>query len=140
MNFKFDGILLHSNSNSWVVENMQILSNGRRGINAEFSVYSRYLYNSILVNGDDGIACGEYCHVEGSNVSDNGSMGIRIRSGTVLGNTISSNRFQGIYDNFGIADTGFGNNTLISNSTTEGGDQVIDGLALHPNVCMPTPC
>jgi len=94
--FKFNGIVLASNSNSWVVEDMQILANNGNGIFALDTAYSRFLRNSILVNGANGIVCGGFCHIEGNNVSDNGLIGIQLRSGTVLGNTIISNGTFGL--------------------------------------------
>jgi len=133
--FRLHGIVLNVGSNSWVVENMQIIANGFDGVKADASAYSRYLNNSVLVNGRDGISCGELCHVEGSNVSDNGSIGIRLRSGTVLGNTIASNGGFGIVGTSpGSAVVGFGNNTIILNGTAPTDGPVVD---LHPNFISP---
>jgi hypothetical protein len=56
----------------------------------------------------------------------------------VLGNTIFANGYQGIYDNHGAADTGFGNNTLAHNA--QGSVQVYAVIPLQPNVCNPGPC
>ena len=131
--FASNGIILNGNSNSWVVENMQILSNGGAGIDAYASAYSRFINNTVLTNGKDGIQCGSYCHVYGSNISDNAEVGVYIKSGTVLGNTIFSNGDIGIFDSEGLADTGFGNNTLIGNA----GYSAVYVLPLHPNVCQP---
>ena len=137
--FKFDGIVLAGvGTNSWVVENMQIVNNGRDGISANDGYYSRFLNNSVLQNDRYGIICGYFCHADGNNVSDNGLHGIALRSGTVLGNTIFSNFFYGILDSAGSSDTGFGNNTIVDNNA--GGIQVSGVLSLHPNRCLPTAC
>jgi hypothetical protein len=139
-NFRIDGILLNGaggNSNAWVVENMQILANGEDGIAASASVYSRFLDNSILVNGDDGIFCGAYCHVEGNTIADNGGVGaLFVDSGTVLGNSIFSNGSHGINDGSPQGNVGYGNNTLSGNNS--GGDQVAGGTPLQPNACLPS--
>jgi hypothetical protein len=133
--FKFDGITLNGvGTNSWVVEDMQVVNNGRHGINAPQAYYTRLLNNSVLANASNGIVCREFCHVEGNNVSDNGGIGIFLTSGTVLGNTIFSNGNLGLYDAALPDDTGFGNNTIVSNNS--GGDQVNGPLPLHPNYCL----
>lgn len=65
--FKLDGIFLNGvGTNSWVVEDMQIVNNKRNGISAEFSYYSRFLKNSVLANANHGIACYNHCHIEGN--------------------------------------------------------------------------
>jgi hypothetical protein len=138
--FRIDGILLNGtggNSNAWVVENMQIVENGDEGVDAAVSGYSRFLNNSILVNGGNGISCGAYCHVEGNTIADNGYVGAVLLGGTVLGNSIFSNDFFGIVDGTaGTTDVGYGNNTLSGNNS--GGDQVDGGAPLQPNVCVPS--
>jgi hypothetical protein len=138
--FRFDGISLTGNSNSWVVENLQIVNNGRYGINAAVSNYSRYLGNSILVNGTgpqggSGIYCGHFCHVEGNTISDNFDNGVITLSGTVLGNSIFSNGDVGVGDYIDAADTGFGNNTIVGNAPN-----VYNVTPLQPNMCIPTAC
>ena len=72
--FKGNGIFLVAapNSNAWVVEDMQIVGNDQFGIRADVSHYLRFSNNLILVNGRAGIVCGEYCHVEGNTLADNG--------------------------------------------------------------------
>ena len=140
VNFKFDGIrLTGALVNSWVVKDMQIVGNGGRGIDGTTSHYSRFLNNAILVNGGVGIRCAEYCHVEGNNISDNGSYGVLISSGTVLGNTIFSNGSSGVSDSQGDEDTGIGNNTIARNSSG-GGFQTVNTRPMEPNVCSPTIC
>jgi hypothetical protein len=137
--FTSDGIRLVGNSNAWTVENMQIIQNGGSGISAVASAYSRYINNNIVVNGGPGIYCGDYCHVEGNTISDKGTHGVDIKSGTVLGNSIFSNAFYGIVDpTANPQDTGFGNNTIVGNYSN--GRQVYGAFALQPNLCKPTPC
>lgn len=139
--FKFDGIFLTGNSNSWTVEDMTIQSNGGVGINAEVSAYSRIVDSTISINGAFGIVCGSYCHIEGNNISDNGHNGISLESGTVLGNTIFSNIGYGIYDTGSQTDTGFGNNTIIDNNASDpSGLQVLFVIPLQPNACQPAAC
>jgi hypothetical protein len=136
--FKGNGIYLVAapNSNAWVVENMQIVGNDLSGIRADASHYLRFSNNLIVVNGLGGIRCGEYCHVEGNTIADNGGDGAALISGTVLGNSIFSNEYYGISDEGSAADVGYGNNTLSGNLS--GGDQVFYGVPLHPNACVPS--
>jgi len=136
-NFKYDGIRILSPGNAWTVEKMQIVRNSS-GIYADPSLYMRILSNSVLLNFNHGIYCGNSCHVEGNTSSDNGHIGIRALTGTVLGNTVYSNGFFGILG----ANTGFGNNTLVGNRANgpAGAPQVSGVVALHPNICLPTPC
>jgi hypothetical protein len=136
--FLSDGIRLTGNSNAWIVENMQIIQNHGSGVSADPSTYSRYLNNNIVVNLGDGISCGEYCHVEGNTIADNGNVGVYIRSGTVLGNSIFSNGNEAIHDWQTGFDTGFGNNTIVGNNG--GGIQATSVTPLQPNVCKPTAC
>jgi hypothetical protein len=139
--FKDNGILLLAapNSNAWSIENMQIVGNDDDGINAGQSHYLRISNNLILVNGRRGIDCREYCHVEGNNVSDNGDVGVQIRSGTVLGNSIFSNGSLGIYDPGSTEDTGIGNNT-VANNLPGTYRQTAGTVALQPNACVPNQC
>jgi hypothetical protein len=141
--FKGTGIFLVAapNSNAWVVEDMQIVGNDQYGIRADASHYLRLSNNLILVNGQAGIVCGEYCHAEGNTLADNGfarlAGGIELVSGTVLGNSIFSNDDgSGIVDEDPDTDVGYGNNTVSGNGA--GGDQVYFGIPLHPNACVPS--
>jgi hypothetical protein len=138
-NFKFDGIrLTGATVNSWVVKDMRIIGNAGDGIVASTSHYSRFLSNSILVNRH-GIRCGEFCHIEGNNISDNGGSGVFIRSGTVLGNSIFSNVGGGVFDSSAPENTGIGNNTIAANG--EGSDfQTRNTRPMQPNACHPTAC
>jgi len=136
--FQFHGIYLLGNVNAWRVENMQIIQNGRDGINAFESHYARFLNNSIVANGDDGIDCGLYCHVEGSTVSGNGGVGIVLYSGSVIGNTIMGNANTGVSDVTAEEDTGIGNNTIAGNAG--GLAQTFNTLPMAPNACLPSPC
>ena len=135
--FKGDGIVLVAapNSNAWVVEDMQIVSNDGFGIHANTSHYLRVSNNVILVNGKSGVLCAEYCHVEGNTIADNGDSGVTLVSGTVLGNSIFSNVLAGIFDG-GAVDVGYGNNTLSGNGGAT--DQVFAGVPMHPNACVPS--
>ena len=138
VNFKNDGIrIAGANVNAWVVNDMQVIQNGKSGIYAAGSAYSRFLDNNVIVNSS-GIICGDYCHLEGNSVSHNRYEGIVIASGTVLGNTIFANGGLAIF-NSGGADVGFGNNTIVGNSL-EGGPQTSGLKPLQPNVCAPTAC
>jgi hypothetical protein len=136
--FKGTGIFLVAapNSNAWVVENMQIVSNDGYGIRADTSHYLRVSNSLILVNGASGLWCVQYCHVEGNTIADNGSYGVLLSSGTVLGNSIFSNGSYAIVDSGAAIDVGYGNNTLSGNGPTA--DQVFGGVPLHPNACVPS--
>jgi hypothetical protein len=102
--------------------------------------------NLISQNGGgiaegDGIECGRFCHVEGNQVANNRGYGILIRSGSVLGNTIMANTYHGVANVVGASDVGFGNNTIIENYPSGGGQQIAGGLLrLQPNVCRPVAC
>ena len=134
--FRFDGVSLVGGSSGWTVENMNIQANGDDGIDSE-GFYSRYLNNTVTLNGDIGITCGYFCHAEGNSSSDNGWIGIYMYSGTALGNTVFSNVSHGLYEAL-PSDMGFGNNTIVDNNG--GAAQVSGGIALHPNACAPTAC
>jgi hypothetical protein len=123
-----------------IVENMRVLNNITAGINNGFGSYA-LIRNSIAAsNGFMGIACGYSCHVEGNIVANNGQRvgdyGVYLFSGTVLGNTIASNRDRGIHVPSNGTVVGYGNNTIFGNNL--GGQQVSGNLVrLHPNVCVP---
>lgn len=137
--FRFDGIRLVGNVNAWTVENMQIIQNQGAGIFAVESNFARYLNNSIVANGSNGLFCGEDCYVEGSTVSANGQDGIRIGSGMVITSNIFSNKIYGIHDfSTPQGDVASGNNTIIRNNA--GGIQTFAIKDLFPNVCQPTAC
>jgi len=93
----------------------------------------------IVGNGRDGIVCTYGCHIEGSLIAENFGRGIDLDQGTILGNTIVKNGLVGINALFG--GTGYGNNTLVNNSTrTAPGPEVSGGVQpLHPNVCNGCP-
>lgn len=122
-----------------IVEDMRIVNGGYGLINSEGS-FTRVQNSTIATNTAIGIVCGLSCHVEGSIVSGN-LWGISIQSGTVLGNTIFSNTYEGIQAGGAGASitVGFGNNTIMNNNG--GGAQISAHLkALHPNVCVPVAC
>ena len=137
--FKYSGIAIFNNQ--WVVEDMTITANGGPGIYATSGSYSRFVNNSIFVNGAGGILCNRYCHVEGNNITGNtGGDGVHISSGTVLGNTIFANASYGIFAVPGGGGVGFGNNTIGGN-LPGGSAQVYGDLqSLNANVCKPTAC
>jgi len=137
--FRNDGLRLTGNVNAWTIENMQIVENLGAGIYAPASAYARFINSSVIANGADGILCGHYCHVEGSTVSGNGGYGILLGDGTVLGSTLFSNRFYGVYDYATPGDdTGIGNNTISGNNG--GSQQTYNTAPLFPNVCVPDSC
>jgi hypothetical protein len=118
----------------WTVENMRIIENGRDGIRTGWN--SQIRDNTVSYNGAAGIACGEYCHVEGNIASKNlGLAAIEIGQGTALGNTITGNAQYGLW--FGVG--AFGNNTLISNHNGDLTKSQYFGAAsqLNPNHCNP---
>jgi hypothetical protein len=136
--FKNSGIAIFNNQ--WVVEDMTITANGGPGIYANSGSYSRFVNNSIFVNGAGGIICNRYCHIEGNNVTGNtAGDGVHVGSGTVLGNTIFANAGFGIYAVPGSGGVGFGNNTIGENHAS--GSQVFGDLkSLSANACLPTAC
>jgi hypothetical protein len=70
-------------------------------------------------------------------VSGNGSFGVSIETGTVLGNTINQNVSGGIAAIANNAKVGVGNNTIVDN----GSPQIFGSFAeLHPNRCFPGGC
>lgn len=130
--FEVTGIS-NANRGYLIVENMRIINNGL-GISNDFGPFSRIQNSTVATNVGDGILCGATCHVEGNVVSNNGGVGIGLRSGTVLGNTIHTNVGSGIL-NVANPDVGFGNNTLVNN----GVPQVVNVTAMFPNHCSPNP-
>jgi hypothetical protein len=134
--FELAGIS-HANHAHLVVENMTIVNN-YYGIFTTGS-FARIQNNTVAVNSYRGITCGPSCHIEGNVVSGNGDQGINIPSGSVLGNTISSNGSFGVISNSPSPGFGFGNNTVVSNN---GGSDQLDGSRsqLFPNYCAPTSC
>ena len=120
---------------------MTITANGGLGIYANGGSYSRFLNNSIFVNGAGGIICNQYCHIEGNNVTGNtGGNGVHVGSGTVLGNTIFANAGFGIYAVPGSGGVGFGNNTIGGNNPGGSAQVYGDLKSLNANVCQPTTC
>jgi hypothetical protein len=122
----------NDSSRSAVIENMRILSNGV-GI---FVGRDARIRDSTIANSPRGnIACLQSCLIEGNLItgSTNGA-GIALTGGTVLGNLIVSNKFNGLAAD--VNGTGYGNNILFGNN---GGGAQVGGAAfqLHPNVCVP---
>jgi hypothetical protein len=120
---------------SWVIENMRISANGA-GI--QLHHLARIQKNTLTINGSFGIQCMDGCHVEGNVISQN-FVGVDINSGTVLGNTIYSNRSFGIKARHTVpAPIAFGNNMLWMNNGSTGAQvQGMNLLPLHPNACLP---
>jgi hypothetical protein len=128
--FKQDGI--YARGALLIVEDMRVSENDGSGIQNEANGWARIVNSTVFGNLDGGIVCAASCHVEGNIVSNNTLSGVRIDSGTVLGNTIITNQGFGI---FGVSSaTGFGNNTILNNSagSTAGGPR-----PLFPNACLP---
>jgi len=148
-NFEFDGIV--TTGDRWVVKDMQVVDNGRDGFSAANPSGRHRLHNNgIMGNGDDGIDCGRYCHIEANQVTDNGSEGVScgachvegnllsvngsngafmVVGGLLLGNTILDNIFPGFATNSN--GVGFGNNSFCGND--EDGIQFAGGTAMPPN-------
>ena len=138
--FKLDGIHLEGvSSGGWAMEDLKIFGNGEGGIDAFDSDYHRLSRNSILRNNHDGITCGRFCLVEESVIVENRGDGIRLVSGTIIGNSLFSNDNFAIRDNTAPGDTGVGNNTLVGNNGL--GVQQADGVVpLDPNACAGSSC
>ena len=137
--FKNDGILLVGNSNAWTIENMKIIQNQKTGVNAEVSDYHRILNSAIVANGNWGVACQSFCHIEGNTVSGNGHFGIYLaNSGMVLGNSVFANGATGVWNNSHTpGNVGIGNNTFVGNGI---GLQTSETTEMQPNNCSPTAC
>jgi hypothetical protein len=129
--FKFDGI--NGSGDKWVVEDMRVVDNGRYGI-YPLGYSARVVNNTASENGLIGIRCHHHCLVEGNVVTENGSTGVAISSGMVLGNTIASNVGLGISAG---AVTGIGNNTISSNNGGFNPQVSNDAQPMHPNRCLP---
>jgi hypothetical protein len=132
--FKGDGIQMRGAL--LLVEDMRIEETRGRGVyeNGAGVGFARILKSTIFGNGRNGIFCGQGCHIEGNNISRNGTPGdyngVHLISGTVLGNTIIGNFGYGI----GVdLEAGFGNNTILGNSDATSGTLI----SLHPNACSP---
>jgi hypothetical protein len=131
--FKSGGIAA-ANLPYLIVENVRIINGGGFGINNPGGSFARIKSNTIATNLGNGIVCGNSCHVEGNIVSGNGGIGIRISTGSVLGNTIISNTKLGIES---LGAVGYGNNTIFNNNDLlqdVGGAGV--WIETHPNACF----
>jgi len=126
-------------NDSWVVDNMRISANV---YGVKLGNYARVQRSTFTLHQSYGLYCDDGCHVEGNVISKNYE-GVHINSGTVLGNTITSNKTFGIISNSTSASSvGFGNNTLwLNNLGGMGGSTAqVRGVALkqlQPNVCSP---
>jgi len=121
-----------------MIENMRII-NGGAGVTNALGVFTSVQNSVVATNRYTGIECGTSCSIEDNVISGNGQIGIRILSGTVLGNTIMSNGSDGIVgSNRAVDMVGVGNNTLAGNGTS----QILGNSMgfLHPNVCKPSSC
>lgn len=137
--FRYSGIYAVSRE-YLIVENMRIINGGYGIYNAGGARFARIQNSTIASNTNVGITCGRSCHIEGNVVSGNGSYGVNIETGTVLGNTIIENGYFGITAVAASAKVGVGNNTLVDNAGT-GGQQIQGAFSeLHPNLCFPTAC
>lgn len=123
------------------VTDMLVTGNGRYGIAAqaqqvpwETVAFASISNSKVTENGDIGIICGNYCRVESSLVSRNGSRGIDLYGGggLALGNTVAGNRTIGIWF---LGAGGAGNNTVMGNGS---GQQIVGVyLPMQPNACAP---
>jgi hypothetical protein len=150
---------IYVRGNNWTIENMKIVRNGGRGIDAidaklltvEGSVLDSnaaggvesgdsgaFRNSTFSNNGGEAVRCSYHCHVEGNSVTFNGA-GVWLRSGLVIGNTIAGNRNYGILDRSEAMDTGIANNMLIENNPT-GTSQTSRIVTVHPNTCVGKPC
>lgn len=129
--FKEEAIL-SGNGDFWTVENMRILVNGA---GVSLGKWARIQRNTIAFS-DINIFCFDGCLVEDNNISS-GRIGVSIKSGTVVRNSIFNNVLHGISGtsaSLGGA-VGFGENTLAGNN--QGNAQVLNAAPLNPNFCTP---
>jgi hypothetical protein len=134
--FEFDGIV--GTGDRWVVERMQVLDNGRVGIQlAAGGSLHRVHDNTVAGNGSTGIRCGS-CVISENVVGNNGDVGIEVNGATVLGNYIIGNTGFGL--SAGVFGNGFAHNVLADNNGGAAGDQVSGALPLHPNICVNVAC
>ena len=131
---------IYATGGSWTIANSQIVGNGQYGILASSAGPILIRNNIVSGNGHTGISAAK-AHIESNMIADNGYpdgfYGIALFNGTVLGNTIVSNRSNGFYGTGGGV-VGFGNNTLVENNG--GGLEKEGGSALHPNICEGLAC
>jgi len=120
------------NGDFWTVENMRILVNGA-GVN--LGKWARVQRNTIAFS-DINVFCFDGCLVEDNNISS-GRIGVNIKSGNVVRNSIFNNVLHGISgtsaDSGGAV--GFGENTLAGNNQINA--QVLNAKPLNPNFCTP---
>ena len=116
----------------FIMDNLRLVSNGtglfglRSSVNISNSVFSHNLLNGII--------CGA-CFVEGSVISINDAYGIRMVSGSVLGNAISGNHNEGVTsDLILIRGISWGSETIPSSITTVAGGRC-EGMS---GVCRQT--
>lgn len=156
---QFKGSGMYIRGNAWMIDDMQIVRNGGKGIDATGASAIAVNRSLISANNQDGaitgnngsfrdntfsnnnafaISCNDDCHAQGNIIARNLS-GIQFVSGMILGNTISFNTNIGLYDLAGSQDTGFADNMLIGNNAN-GMTQTLYVLAVHPNTCVGKPC
>jgi len=128
--FKWEAI--RSGGDFWTVENMRILVNGG---GVTLGKWARVIRNTIAFS-DINVFCFDGCLVEDNNIS-NGRIGVNIKSGTVVRNSIFNHALHGIS---GTSESlqgavGFGENTLAGNN--QGNAQVLNAKPLNPNFCNP---
>jgi hypothetical protein len=120
------------NGDFWTVENMRILVNGA-GVN--LGKWAKVIRNTVAYS-DINVFCFDGCLVADNNIS-NGRIGVNIKSGTVVRNSIFNHVLHGIS---GTSESlqgavGFGENTLAGNN--QGNAQVLNAKPLNPNFCAP---
>ena len=141
--FKFDGI--NGSGNRWLVEKVQVTTNGRDGI-ALFGFIHHVRGNTVIGNIKRGIVCGGSCVISENIVTSNGGDGVTSRDATMVGNFIGSNSGRGIQGGIqggptgAYAGIGLGHNVVIANGSGNVGDQVNNTLPLHPNICVGVSC
>lgn len=153
--FLYSGIYLRNNA--WTIEDMQIVRNGYRGIDAQDATEIRVLNSVIASNGNSGVLVRSGVF-KNNTISKNADIGIIIdRSGLLEGNYIEGN-FKGlVINNAGVvtansfianqsyaidngpAAASITNNSLYNNNGI-GTEQILGGNNVYGNTCIGKPC
>ncbi len=130
--FQGDAIQIHEANT--IVEDMLLFDNGSGVFQDDPGGNFRVINNSILGNENYGIACVQACYIAGNYIA-NSNVGVAIRSGSMIDNTIHGQSQSGI-QKLGSDPAGFGGNTLFNNTVQieAGGSGLI---TMTPNACSP---
>ena len=94
--FLYSGIYLRNNA--WTIEDMKIVRNGVKGVDATDASLITVRNSIVSSNGSDGVQTGDFGHIENSTVTSNFGHGLSMRDYVVIeSSTVSKNSYAGIF-------------------------------------------